>query len=687
MDDKKGNGMNRASATKRSSTTWAISCLCLLFWSCSVHADRPTATSTRSASVVVQNHRDLERLESKVKAASKKARAATVSVKVGRGERGGFAFGSGVIVSKEGYVLTAAHVSSRPNQKVTFYFEDGKEAKGVTLGLHQDLDMGLMKITDQGTWPFLTRARSSQLKAGDWVIATGHPGGFESKNAAVVRLGRILKRTSKVILTDCTLVGGDSGGPLVNLNGNVIGVHSRIGADLTTNLHVPIDQYARHWDRLAQKDVWGLLKMSRPFIGIEHDPDSSGARVKKVRGPAARANLKRGDLIVRFNGMEVKSFDKLKSLVSETEPDTTVTIEYKRDGILMESTLVIGAREAYGESQTRDDADLLKDWLESVNLRRGRGRAVVGIGKNADQVKESFSKVLDSASRSTVKVLDNANVVALGTIIDERLIVTKASLLKSSNLHCKYLRSSSFPVKKVAVLKSHDLALLRSSRPLPTTKLSVAKTPRVGALLASSGLNVHPLAIGAVSREPTRVPSEGKLGISMNGEDTDPPVVDNLIVGSGADLAGVEIGDLVTAIDGLAIATAKELVDHVLVRFPGDRVRLTVKRDGQLIELSAKLARYSDFDDALAEFEDFIGGKLSKRRSGFAKVIQHDTAISPLHCGGPVVDVHGNFVGINIARAARTSSYLLPAAEVKIAVDRLREMRKDTVDVGAVTAE
>ena len=73
------------------------------------------------------------------------------------------------------------------------------------------------------------------------------------------------------MLTDCTLVGGDSGGPLVDLRGNVVGIHSRIGADLTTNLHVPIDRFAENWGRLANKEVWGLLVESRPWIGVEHD--------------------------------------------------------------------------------------------------------------------------------------------------------------------------------------------------------------------------------------------------------------------------------------------------------------------------------------------------------------------------------------------------------------------------------
>jgi serine protease Do len=129
------------------------------------------------------------------------------------------------------------------------------------------------------------------------------------------------------------------------------------------------------------------------------------------------------------------------------------------------------------------------------------------------------------------------------------------------------------------------------------------------------------------------------------------------------------------------------LIDIVSIQFPGDSLRLTLERRGETIETVVELVRYSEFDEALAEFEDFIGGKLSERRTGFAKVLQHDSAIRPVHCGGPVVDINGRFVGINIARAARTTSYLLPVEEVKLAIARLKERRTDhlqTVDVRAV---
>ncbi|MCL6480244.1 MAG: trypsin-like peptidase domain-containing protein, partial [Firmicutes bacterium] len=81
-----------------------------------------------------------------------------------------------------------------------------------------------------------------------------------------VRLGRVQWRNENLIRTDCTLVGGDSGGPLFDMHGKVIGIHSRIGPSLATNLHVPVNTYRQTWDRLAQGEVWGG-RNSRGAVG------------------------------------------------------------------------------------------------------------------------------------------------------------------------------------------------------------------------------------------------------------------------------------------------------------------------------------------------------------------------------------------------------------------------------------
>ncbi|HEX3315407.1 MAG TPA: serine protease [Gemmataceae bacterium] len=194
----------------------------------------------------------LRALEQRVEKMLDKAKAATVGVRMGAAQ------GSGVIVTEDGYVLTAGHVSAKPGIDCTLVMPNGKVLKAKTLGRNGSIDSGMIKIVDPGKYPFAEMGRSASLKKGQWVVAIGHPGGFRPNRTPVVRVGRILYADPSLIRTDCTLVGGDSGGPLFDLDGKVIGIHSRIGGgSITENVHVPIDTFRLTWDRLASSQNWG----------------------------------------------------------------------------------------------------------------------------------------------------------------------------------------------------------------------------------------------------------------------------------------------------------------------------------------------------------------------------------------------------------------------------------------------
>jgi hypothetical protein len=162
-----------------------------------------------------------------------------------------------VIVSEDGTILTAAHVSGNPKQDALVILSGAKKTKGKTLGRNTGIDSGMMKIAENGKYPFAEMGKSSELKVGQWVIEVGHPGGFKENRGPVVRVGRILALHPIAIRTDCTMVGGDSGGPLFDMQGRVIGINSRIGGVITENVHVPIDTFHETWDRLALGESWG----------------------------------------------------------------------------------------------------------------------------------------------------------------------------------------------------------------------------------------------------------------------------------------------------------------------------------------------------------------------------------------------------------------------------------------------
>ncbi|MCA9172798.1 MAG: PDZ domain-containing protein, partial [Planctomycetales bacterium] len=141
---------------------------------------------------------------------------------------------------------------------------------------------------------------------------------------------------------------------------------------------------------------------------------------------------------------------------------------------------------------------------------------------------------------------------------------------------------------------------------------------------------------------------------------------------SAADKAGIAEGDIVLRIDDRPINTSDELVSLINQRLPGEEVELFIRRQDEELSLVATLGRRADLDQENSNFQSFLGGELSFRRTGFQSVLQHDTFLLPEHCGGPLVDLEGRVVGINIARAERIASYALPASAIVPWIDGLK---------------
>lgn len=255
--------------------------------------------------------------------------------------RGGM--GSGVIISEDGYVLTAGHVFGRPDRNVTLIMHDGRRIRGKSLGANHRIDSGLVKITTPGKWPYADIGKSSGVRRGQWCMALGHPGGYTGGRKPPLRVGRVLIKETGTIVTDCTLVGGDSGGPLFDMEGKIIGIHSRIGDGLSANLHVPVDTYRKTWDRLARGDLWGGSWPGGPIIGVVSDGSDTAKVGRIVNGsPAAAAGIKVGDVITSFNGKKVETFEQLSESVIQTDPGDRVKVELTRDDEEIELDLVIG---------------------------------------------------------------------------------------------------------------------------------------------------------------------------------------------------------------------------------------------------------------------------------------------------------------------------------------------------------
>jgi len=290
---------------------------------------------------------DLMAMQDHLQMLSDKVIPTTVAVQVGAAQ------GSGVIVSPDGYILTAAHVVGEPGRRAMVILHDGRRVPGKTLGVFRTIDAGLVKIqaapSDLGRqdWPHAEMGESKELQPGQWCLATGHPGGFQSARTPVVRLGRILSiKPDAAITTDCTLVGGDSGGPLFDMKGNVIGVHSRIGGPLTLNLHVPVGAYRESWDRLVAAEEWGFLPGNEPFIGVVGENDSLVAKISRVYpgAPADKAGVQPGDVITKIGDQPITTFESLKAFVESQKPGARVNLEVLRADGVVKLDLTIGRR-------------------------------------------------------------------------------------------------------------------------------------------------------------------------------------------------------------------------------------------------------------------------------------------------------------------------------------------------------
>ncbi len=268
----------------------------------------------------------------------------------------GSAQGSGVIITADGYVLTAAHVAGGKDRNATVILNDGTQLRARTLGMNRDKDAGLLKIEDSrfGPWPYATIGRSSDLRVGQWCIASGHPGGWKPERGAVIRVGRVLKisksrdeKDAHTLFTDCALIGGDSGGPLFTLEGKLIGIHSRIGANVEDNMHVPVDVFATSWDRMVSREVWGMLPGYQPVIGVGGTQGDDRPLISSVaqNGPAYKAGIEVGDLIVACDGVKITTFAELRQRVEESMPGDVIVLKVQREGQTLQIPVTIGVRE------------------------------------------------------------------------------------------------------------------------------------------------------------------------------------------------------------------------------------------------------------------------------------------------------------------------------------------------------
>jgi len=290
--------------------------------------------------------------------------------------------GSGFIISKDGYILTNFHVVNNASE-IVVKLKDRRELIAKLIGSDESSDIALIKVEAKDL-PVVEIGSPDELQVGEWVLAIGTPFGFDqSVTAGIVSAkGRSLPDGNYIpfIQTDVAINPGNSGGPLFNMHGKVVGINSQIysrsGGYMGLSFAIPIDLAMNVVEQLKTKG-----KVSRGWLGVQiQDVNRQlaesfgmdrphGALIAKIipGGPAEKAGLQIGDIIVEYNGQVIETSGELPPRVGVTPIDEKATVKIIRQGEKQDMTVKIGLLPSQQVAQANDNSTQ----TETINNRLG----------------------------------------------------------------------------------------------------------------------------------------------------------------------------------------------------------------------------------------------------------------------------------------------------------------------------
>ncbi len=293
------------------------------------------------------------------------------------------------------------------------------------------------------------------------------------------------------------------------------------------------------------------------------------------------------------------------------------------------------------------------------------------------ELRSLFKPVVERASESTVLIRCNDKDTVFGTVVDpDGLILTKLSELKGS-VYVRLPDGTEYEAATLAAHKPTDLALLKVDVKglKPVTFSDTKKLPR-GSWVAASGPTSDPVAIGIVSVMTRRLtgrdaeivnPNRGFMGVMpVDDKDSEGKLsgakLNSVEPGGAADKAGLTVGDVIVELNGIKIVSQATLREQLDSLKGGDVITVKAKRKDDMKSFKVTLGKpRKDRSD----IQNSMGSELSDRRTGFSEVIETDMVLNAKQCGGPVVDLDGNVLGINIARAGRVDTWVLPSEIIR----------------------
>lgn len=373
----------------------------------------------------------------------------------GEGQRGAprggaMAQGSGFFVSADGYVVTNNHVVQNAKE-VSVTREDGTELSARVIGTDPKTDLALLKVNEKGDYPFVSMAKDAPA-TGDWVVAIGNPFGLGGTVTAgiVSAHGRDIGSGpyDDYLQIDAPINKGNSGGPTFNLKGEVVGVNTAIyspsGGSVGLAFAIPARTVTSVVDQLQNGG-----KVERAFLGVRIQPvtkdiaeslgmkEAAGAIVDSAEAgtPAAKADLKSGDVIVKVDGTAIKDARDLTRRIGALRPGETVKLGYLRDGREQTASVTLTGQQDGRQAKADLKAGAGKSVLgvqlapaKDVNGAGDKGVAIVGIDPNGQAAAKGLSEG-DVILEVGGKAVDTAQAVK-GGLDQARQDGRKAVLLK-----------------------------------------------------------------------------------------------------------------------------------------------------------------------------------------------------------------------------------------------------------------
>lgn len=319
-------------------------------------------------------------------------------------------------------------------------------------------------------------------------------------------------------------------------------------------------------------------------------------------------------------------------------------------------------------------------WAQDLPLQKEQDRVV--LRRQAGEVFDVVAPIAQKAGKSAVWVwAGGKRQLCVGTVVGDGSQVlakwSEVSRAKGQALQCVAGGNVTYDATIDGVYEDEDLVVLKlkDSKLRPVTFAPAAK-PDLGRFLIAAGPGDVTLGMGVVSvKERTlRESDQAFVGVGVeNHTEGTGVVIRQVAEGSPAEKAGLQVGDIILNLNGKVIGSMMEFRSLLTTMKPGDTVKALYSREGKTITVDIVLASkqaLGQFPQRRLEVMERMGGEISQVRDGFPAVIQTDMVLNPEECGGPVLDLQGQVVGITAARAGRIRSYVIPAETIVAMLQR-----------------